>query len=79
MNDHAVRATVARVFAEVFEGEDFAFSDQLSRETLKAWDSLGHIRLIGALEEAFDTRFTIEEIERFTGVTPILVRLSAGA
>ena len=66
MTENDVRATLQKVFQEVFEDEQFEFSDGLGRETLKTWDSLGHIRLVAAVEEAFGTSFSIEEIEGFT-------------
>jgi acyl carrier protein len=72
MNDNDVRATLQKVFQEVFEDEEFEFSDGLGRETLKTWDSLGHIRLVAAVEEAFGTTFSIEEIESFTTVGKIV-------
>jgi acyl carrier protein len=77
MTPDETRATLQRVFGEVFEGEPFEFSDALGRETLQAWDSLGHIRLIAATEEAFNVRFTIEEIESLTSVGRMIARLSA--
>jgi acyl carrier protein len=77
MHENEVRAAVRRVFDEVFENESFEFSDRLDRESLKAWDSLGHIRLIGALEETFGQRFTIDEIESFTSVARIVAGLTA--
>jgi acyl carrier protein len=65
------------VFREVFEDEEFEFSDALGRENLKVWDSLGHIRLVAALEETFAVAFTIEEIETFTSVGKIAECVSA--
>ncbi len=75
MNPDEIRGTLRRVFGEVFEGETFEFSDALGRDNLEAWDSLGHIRLISATEEAFDIRFTIEEIESLTSVGKMLARI----
>lgn len=72
----AVRARLKRVFSEVFEDSGVEYSDALSRETLEAWDSLGHIRLISATEEEFGVQFTIEEIERLTSAAQLLERLS---
>ena len=77
MNADKVRGTLQRVFREVFDGEEFEFSDALGRDTLPAWDSLGHIRLIAATEEAFDVRFTIEEIESLTNVGRMVARISS--
>lgn len=77
MNQDEVRGTLQRVFAEVFEGEAFQFSDSLGRDNLQAWDSLGHIRLIAATEDAFDIRFTIEDIENLTSVGRMVARISS--
>lgn len=77
MNQDSIRETLQRVFAEVFEGEAFQFSDSLGRDNLPAWDSLGHIRLIAATEDAFALRFTIEEIEGLTSVGRMVARISA--
>jgi acyl carrier protein len=71
MQKNDIRPALQRVFAEVFDGEEFEFSDTLSRQDLKAWDSLGHIRLVSALEEAFDVRFSLEEIETLTSTERI--------
>lgn len=68
MTTDEIRSVLRGVFSEVFDDEDLAFSDGLGREQVRSWDSLGHIRLIAATEEAFDVRFTIEEIESFTSV-----------
>lgn len=65
-----------RVFREVFDDEALVLAEGMVRTDLPAWDSLGHIRLVAALEEAFGVSFTIEEIESMTGVGRILDRLA---
>ena len=77
MNQPEVQDTLQRVFREVFDEEDFEYSAALSRDTLNAWDSLGHVRLVAALEDAFDLSFTIEEIEGFTSAGVIAACVSA--
>ena len=71
------RAALARVFVEVFDDDTLVISDALVREDYKGWDSLGHIRLIAAIEEAFSISFTIEEIETLTSVSRILDGIAA--
>jgi acyl carrier protein len=61
-----------RIFREVFDDDTLVLSDATSREDLPSWDSLGHIRLIGAMEETFDVTFTIDDIEKMTSVDRIL-------
>jgi len=75
------RAAVIRklddVFKEVFDDSNVGAKEGLSREQCPAWDSLCHIRLIGATEEAFGVEFTIEQIERMTSVDQIIDQLMA--
>jgi len=68
MHNEEIRTTLQRIFRDVFEDEALEVTDSLSRDDLKSWDSLGHIRLISATEEAFDVTFTIEEIDSLTCV-----------
>lgn len=77
MTTDEIRSTLRSVFTDVFENDRFEFSDALARDHVEGWDSLGHIRLIAATEEAFDLRFTIEEIESFTNVGRMIERIAA--
>ena len=76
MNEDEVRKTLERIFREIFDDETLEVTDSLSRDDLKSWDSLGHIRLITAAEEAFDIRFTIEEIEVLTSIGQLVEKVS---
>jgi acyl carrier protein len=73
------RAQLERVFQEVFDDDSLRISDDLTRESFPTWDSLGHIRLVAAAEEAFGISFSIEEIEGMTSVGRILERIVAKA
>jgi acyl carrier protein len=73
-----ITQTLGPVFREVFD--DGSLPDDLatlSRDALESWDSLGHIRLITALEEAYSVTFTLDEIESMTSVPAIAEILSA--
>lgn len=50
------------VMAEVLDLDPAQIDDGFARGGSPAWDSLGHLRLITALEEAFGTRFTMKEV-----------------
>lgn len=73
------RTQLERVFQEVFDDDSLRISDDLTRESFPTWDSLGHIRLVAATEEAFGIGFSIEEIEGMTSVGRILERIVAKA
>lgn len=59
---------IKEVMAEVLEIEAAAIGEGFQRDDAPAWDSLNHLRMISALEEAFGIRFTMKEVgemERF--------------
>ena len=72
MNSDEIRRTVEQIAREVFDDENLVIIDSLTKEDVKAWDSLGHIRLITAAEEAFGISFTIEEIEGASSMGQLL-------
>ena len=71
------RAQLERVFREVFDDESLHLGEEMTREDFSTWDSLGHIRLVSAMEESFNVAFSIEEIEGMTSVGRILERILA--
>jgi acyl carrier protein len=46
-------------------------TDDSSGQTLSQWDSIGHMSLIVALEQRFNTSFTIDEIMAMRDVATI--------
>ncbi|HET9227021.1 MAG TPA: acyl carrier protein [Thermoanaerobaculia bacterium] len=53
---------VREVMAGVLDVEAEAIGDGFRRDDAPAWDSMNHLRLITALEEAFGIRFTMKEV-----------------
>lgn len=66
------RSKIEEIFREVFDDDQLQLSDSLSSETHLKWDSLGHIRLVSALEDELSLTFTLEDIEAMTSVAKIL-------
>lgn len=71
-----IHTRLQAIFIEVFDDENLTFTDALDRESLEAWDSLGHIRLVSAIEETFQVTFTLDEIEGMTSVAQIVAALA---
>lgn len=65
------------VIADILDLPREAVTQDLSALTCPEWDSANHLRLVFALEDAFDVRFSIEEIETATSRTALLSLLSA--
>lgn len=82
MSSSEVDSQVREVMAGVLDVEAEALVDGFRRDDASAWDSMNHLRLISALEEAFGIRFTMKEVgemESFGDVRQrVAERLQAG-
>jgi len=66
-----------QIFREAFENDKLTLTDGLSPETMPAWDSLGHVKLMMGCEEEFGVKFTIDETVESTSVGKLKAVLAA--
>ena len=52
---------IKEVFKNIFQIDVSSINDETSVDTVEKWDSLKHLNLVLALEEAFNITFTEEE------------------
>ena len=62
MTSSEVDSRIREVMAGVLDVETGEIVDSFRRNDAPAWDSMNHLRLISALEEAFGIRFTMKEV-----------------
>ena len=67
------------VFQEVFDDDTIEVNDNTTAEDIEDWDSLEHINLVVATENAFGIKFNIGEVNKFKNVgemvDTILIRI----
>ena len=59
------------IIARTFSVEASTLNFQTRQEELKAWDSLGQLRLLMQLEAEFGVSFTMDEIPTLTSISKI--------
>jgi len=79
MTRDEIRSALQAIARDVFEDDNLEIADSLGPQDIKGWDSLGHIRLISATEEAFGITFTLEEIEGAKSMGQIVAFVSERA
>ncbi len=62
---------IEKVVAGVFEMNERDVKDDLTPESVERWDSLTHLRLITALEEAFGIKLSMREVLDLTSVAAV--------
>jgi acyl carrier protein len=58
-----MRQELSTIFSKVFRIPAGAVGEDPSPDTIPAWDSLGHLQLVSALEAGFRIRFNVREIQ----------------
>jgi acyl carrier protein len=66
-----------RTIAQALRLEAAMVTPELALGAVERWDSLGHLRLVLAVEQAFNVRFAAEEIPQLTTVALIEAALKA--
>ena len=61
MERSKIENSIIEIFNDVFEIKDIVINDELSQKDVEDWDSIGHVRLIVAIQEEFNIDIPIED------------------
>lgn len=78
MSEAEVLARVVDIVREVLDDDSIQLSTESLPADVEGWDSLAHVSIVVAIERAYKTRFTAQQIERLKTVGD-LVRLVGAA
>lgn len=62
MERSEILAKVEEIFREELEVDDLVLTDETTADNVEEWDSLSHVQLVAAMEEAFGIEFKSREI-----------------
>lgn len=62
MERSEILAKVQEIFREELELDDLVLTDETTADDVEEWDSLSHVQLVAAMEEAFGIEFKSREI-----------------
>ena len=60
------------IFRDVFDDENIAPHPEMTAKEVAEWDSLGHIRLMVAIEQVFGIKFSTSEISSMANVGELI-------
>ena len=72
-----MRVELRSLLSRVFSVPADSFDGNVSPDTLSAWDSLGHLQLVSAIEGHFKLRFNLREIQTMDSAEKIEAILAA--
>lgn len=62
MTREAAYEKLNEVFRDVFDDEEIAVTDSTTADDIEDWDSLEHINLVSAVEQAFGIKFSMGQV-----------------
>ena len=62
MERSEILAKVEEIFRDELEVDDLVLTDETTADDVEEWDSLSHVQLVAAMEEAFGIEFKSREI-----------------
>jgi acyl carrier protein len=68
MTHPEIHQKLTSVFRDVFDNPKLEISDATTAQDITAWDSIMHVNLIVAVEEAFGITFTTKEVKGLANV-----------
>lgn len=72
MERSEIIAKVEEIFREELEKEDLVLTDETTADDVDGWDSLSHVQLVAAMEEAFGIEFKSREILSWDNVGDLI-------
>jgi len=68
MQQDAIYARLTEILRDVFDDETLVATPELTAHDVKEWDSVNHITLVVAVEQAFGIKFKTAELETMKNV-----------
>lgn len=68
MSKEEILRKINEIFRDVFDDESLVINEGTTAPDVEGWDSLTHITLIEQVEDTFDMRFTMPEVNGMKNV-----------
>jgi len=75
MNKVEIIENLNAIFKEVFDDENIIINDEMTANDVENWNSLTHMLLISKVEEVFNIKIKLKELNRLKTVGDIVTLL----
>ncbi len=77
MSDDPILTKLTELFRNIFDDEEIVITRASTAEDVDGWDSVNHITLVVAVEQAFGIKFRTAEIESLGNVGDLAALIAA--
>ena len=75
MQKTEIKEQLQIIFRDVFEDETLIIQDDMTADDVEDWDSLTHFQMIMEVEQKFNIKFSIDEMEKLANVSDLVTRI----
>ena len=76
MTKKELRIKLKDIFQNIFEDDKIELTDDLSAKDVENWDSLTHMILITEIEEKFEIKFSLKDLNQLEDVGNLIQIIS---
>lgn len=77
MSRQDIFAKLTEIFEDVFDREGIELGEETTARDVEGWDSLTHIALLAAVEDEFEIKFDMKEVQRLKNVGAMVSAIEA--
>jgi acyl carrier protein len=75
MTQQEIYPRLTQIMRDVFDDDDLVATPELTAHDVKEWDSVNHVTLVVAVEEAFGIKFKSAELEKMKNVGQLVEQI----
>ena len=68
MTKNSVLVKLTNIFREIFNDREIVINSKMTAQDIDNWDSLTHMLLISKIEEEFEIKFKLKELNNLNNV-----------
>ncbi len=77
MSRQDIFAKLTEIFEDVFDREGIELGEETTAKDVEGWDSLTHIALLAAVEDEFEIKFDMKEVQGLKNVGAMVSAIEA--
>lgn len=77
MSRQDIFAKLTEIFEDVFDREGIELAEETTAKDVEGWDSLTHIALLAAVEDEFDIKFDMKDVQGLKDVGALVSAIEA--
>ena len=75
MTQQEIYPRLTQIMRDVFDDDNLVATPELTAHDVKEWDSVNHVTLVVAIEEAFGIKFKSAELEKMKNVGQLVEQI----